>query len=411
MGRNYPQSSSLGLFVKQLRALLWKSFIIRRVHFISTFFELIGPLILILVVSLLYNAFANKDKPANHVHEYANATYYPGDIFTITFDPKKDFVSSNRFDSQHNLHSIYYAPDKDASRKLLGLFSSSANFTFEACKNEAELDLMVKDHSMEKETYHNETITSKRFDLVGIFFDAPEEALKTGKLVYRVKMPANFGFLDITQKLFPYKTSQAPFGSSSFDQFTNTPEHLRDYQTFTRVNAYINRAFIQTLCLDFNKADCSAHFGPITTKKMPYPRYLKADVDVFPIQDLMAIVLPLSYIVLVPLIVKRITDEKSTKAKELLRLIGMSDFVFWFSHFLNYLIIVILHTIIVTAVLFTLHVSIFSYTSPFLFALGFFMFGVQMIFFSMLITTIFNRYVQKSFLCIFSIYPLCFPRI
>ena len=98
--------------------------------------------------------------------------------------------------------------------------------------------------------------------------------------------------------------------------------------------------------------------------------------------------------VLVPLIVKRITDEKSTKAKELLRLIGMSDFVFWFSHFINYFFIILVHTIVVTAVVFGLKVSFFPLSSWFLFALGFLMYGVQLILFSMLITTVFNRYVS-----------------
>ena len=199
--------------------------------------------------------------------------------------------------------------------------------------------------------------------------------------------------MTITQNLFPFKLSQAPYMNNIGD---GTPA-LSMYKKFVMVSSHLNRAFIQHLCLNHTSktpATCKAETSkPITINIMPYPRYKNPKVGIFSVQDFVALVIPLSYVLLVPLIVKRITDEKSTKAKELLRLIGMADFVFWLAHFLNYFIIVLFHSIIVTILFFVLKVSVFTLSSPFIFWIGFLLFGAQMILFSMLITTIFNRFV------------------
>ncbi|CAG2169599.1 unnamed protein product [Oppiella nova] len=64
--------------------------------------------------------------------------------------------------------------------------------------------------------------------------------------------------------------------------------------------------------------------------------------------DLISVSIVFGYIVLCPLIVRRVTNEKSIKVKELMRMMGMSDWVFWSSHFINYLIVMSVHTFIFT---------------------------------------------------------------
>src|SRR5690606_37983168 len=96
-----------------------------------------------------------------------------------------------------------------------------------------------------------------------------------------------------------------------------------------------------------------------------------------------------------PLIVKRITDEKSTKSKELLRMIGMSDFVFWSSHFINYLPIFLFHAACLTYILFYHDNPIIVYASPTVFFFVFILSGIQTILSSMLITTVLHRYAPS----------------
>ena len=51
-----------------------------------------------------------------------------------------------------------------------------------------------------------------------------------------------------------------------------------------------------------------------------------------------------------PLIVKRVTDEKAIKAKGLLRMMGLSDWVFWLSHFVSFFTIMAVHNLLFTAI-------------------------------------------------------------
>ncbi|KAL3249762.1 hypothetical protein MRX96_055956 [Rhipicephalus microplus] len=57
------------------------------------------------------------------------------------------------------------------------------------------------------------------------------------------------------------------------------------------------------------------------------------------------------FIVLAPVAVKRIADEKSVGMKELLRIAGISDAVYWFSAFLSSLMVMSLETVLITTFL------------------------------------------------------------
>ena len=99
------------------------------------------------------------------------------------------------------------------------------------------------------------------------------------------------------------------------------------------------------------------------------------------------------YIVICPLIVKRITDEKVAKAKEMLRMMGMSDWVFWGSHFINFFVVMFVQSLVIT---FLMIYGFFGVTaircSNFLiFFISSVLFNANSILSSMLLTTVFNR--------------------
>ena len=162
------------------------------------------------------------------------------------------------------------------------------------------------------------------------------------------------------------------------------------------VESYINRELVKQTCASHGtNTNCDTIFNhdkqPININRMPYPAFKNPEFNYFNLLDIVAICLPISYVLVCPLIVKRITDEKSTKAKELLRLIGMSDFVFYYAHFLNYFFLILIHAICITIIVFVFSVPLYSLSSPFVFALGIILWGSQLILFSMFVTTIFNR--------------------
>ena len=99
------------------------------------------------------------------------------------------------------------------------------------------------------------------------------------------------------------------------------------------------------------------------------------------------------YIVICPLIVKRITDEKVAKAKEMLRMMGMSDWVFWGSHFINFFAVMFVQSIIITLLIvygFGNGTAI-HWSNGLIFFISLILYNISSILSSMLLTTVFNR--------------------
>src|SRR5882757_8400191 len=63
--------------------------------------------------------------------------------------------------------------------------------------------------------------------------------------------------------------------------------------------------------------------------------------------ELLGNIIITSYIIMCPLIVKRICDEKVAKAKEMLKMMGLSDWVFWGSHFINFFVVMLVQSLLI----------------------------------------------------------------
>src|SRR5699024_5922400 len=107
-----------------------------------------------------------------------------------------------------------------------------------------------------------------------------------------------------------------------------------NYGKIATVMSYINREFVHEHCRRAKSSQC-----PIVDKielyQMPYPAYEQNGSTNISFVEFLGLFTVFGFVLSVPIIVKRITDEKSAKVKEMLRMIGMSDFVFWSSHFIN----------------------------------------------------------------------------
>lgn len=380
----HPRSSIVGLYVKQLRALLWKSLIIRKVHFISTFFEIVSPLLMIFVFAYIYseNFNPNSKGSQNKSNKTVGPTIYGNPYQIINFNVKHDFFN------YIPEYTVYYAPDNPVTRRLMNTFhaqNETANFVVGAFATEGELIVALRKKLIDLGGTYNS------YDrLTGVYFHNSEDpdVLKNGQLGYKMRMPGDAIVLSNTLAAFPYKSSQYP---------VSPDQTMYMYRAFSRVQAYINRELVKATC-EANGGSgvkCDTLFDgdkkTVHINRMPYPSFKQSEFDFVNLLDIVAVCLPLSYVLVCPLIVKRITDEKSSKAKELLRLIGMSDAVFYLAHFLNYLCLILLHAIFITIIVFVFKVPLYSASSPLIFFIGVLLWGAQLILFSIFITTIFNR--------------------
>ena len=158
MAPNHERSSTIVLYIKQLRALLWKSWIIRRVHFVSSFFELIGPLILIIAIAILFSTLNVNPGSANSQNEadYKGPNNYTKPYFAINF-------SNNDELHRVGVQKLVFAPKNDFTINLMSFFDKSFSFDDESALN-FEMSKESKDYST---------------DVVGIYFvDTGVEAIK-----------------------------------------------------------------------------------------------------------------------------------------------------------------------------------------------------------------------------------------
>lgn len=382
----HPRSSIVGLYVKQLRALLWKSLIIRKVHFISTFFEIVSPLLMIFVFAYIYSDNFNPDNKGSHnaSNKTIGPTIYRNPCQIINFNVKHDFFNYN------SDYTVYYAPENPVTRRLMDTFyaqNETANFVVRAFATESQLIDALRKKMIDLDGSYIYEIYDR---LTGVYFQNSEDpdVLKNGQLGYKMRMPGDAIVLSNTLVPFPYKSSQYPVSPG---------QTMNMYRAFSRVQTYINRELVKATCEanSGNGVNCDALFDgdkkAVHINRMPYPSFKQPEFDSINLLDIVAVCLPLSYVLVCPLIVKRITDEKSSKAKELLRLIGMSDAVFYLAHFLNYLCLILLHAIFITIIVFVFKVPLYSASSPIIFFIGVLLWGAQLILFSIFITTIFNR--------------------
>lgn len=356
--RKKESTSPVGLYFKQLGGLLWKSLIVRRVHFISTFFELLGPVILVLIYGSIYSSFAGPRHP-NSTGQATNENSYNGPLYysNPTFDA---YTGKTKIYNRN----IWYAP-KNASILMRSLVA--ANASLESYASESSLASAIINF--------NYTVPGggQRTPPIGIYFENLN--LDKAQLKYKFYFPLYSYNLKNFDRLFPHKFGQAPV----FDQ-------LYDQQLILKSLAYVGRDFVQQLT-----SSSIPRIDVIELNRMPYPRYYETGIPDFNMYDFIGSYIVVAYVLICPLIVKRITDEKSTKSKELLRMVGMSDFVFWSAHFVNYLILFVLHSAALTLILFCMPNPIFAFSSGGLFFIVFVLYGIQIILFSMLITTVFNR--------------------
>ena len=365
------------LIFNQLAILLWKSWITRRRHWISTIFELLTPLLLSLLVAYIYakgqeissQLSADMDTP-----ELVTPTHKPSSVVPPTIF-KRPTISMTFGSDVLFTANVIYGPSTPETDDIMRRIKDGVSFGLLRLTKVETPDLV---NAKMESLVSNEDIDQSLVSITyGVIFD--DKSLSRNSLNYTIRQIG--GMSSIVNKLFPSKYFPGPTD--------DVPAYT---QHFCNLQILINNAFIDRISATSEKP---RRVGSIGTFRFPFPSYKKRDDDqkMFSIQDLIAATIAIGYVVMCPLIVKRITDEKVAKAKEMMRMIGMSDWVFWLSHFISYFTILLFHCIVFT-VLYCSGLGgdpIIFYSNTFLFFLLLVIYSAQTILFCMTLTTVFNR--------------------
>ncbi|GIY69239.1 ATP-binding cassette sub-family A member 3 [Caerostris darwini] len=113
---------------------------------------------------------------------------------------------------------------------------------------------------------------------------------------------------------------------------------------FTSWQASVEETFIKKKAVELGK---SVPDYKVWMQKFPYPEHIDARM-VYSEINIIPWVLCYGYLTFLMNIIRRVTEEKVNGSKELLKMMGMKDFTYWISTFLNYFIIAFISMLIIT---------------------------------------------------------------
>lgn len=105
-------------------------------------------------------------------------------------------------------------------------------------------------------------------------------------------------------------------------------------------------------------------------------------------ESLIPFVMVLIYVLPIKRILTRIVSEKGSGAKELMKVMGMSETSYWLSWFIYYFAVSLIISIVSTLIL---SINVFPHSNKFLIFLYFFLYGLSLFGYIVLTSSFFNR--------------------
>lgn len=385
-----------GLTARQFYALIWKDFVVHKRHYIWTLLEITIP-VLVCAMAILSNSHQGKPKLENE------RTFDADDYERIYGD-----LSAQR-------HRLLVAPNTSFTRALVDQIDDGS-VSIEFCNTERELvDLIKKEIPVSLDQVKRLLPDdSSNVTIGGVVINSDDELVKhkhhhhhpnsnsssngartKDSYFYEViskldgkpmRIPVHFDMSIRTKDFrlgpepFPKKYSLGPFLHS--DHYTST--------FFMASQIMLSRAYINLLAnyLKITASD-TAPIDPKTSsnsnatlpfviptnddiigQRMPYPKYVahkrlkETTLGTFVAgsQKQKPFVLTMDYCITVGFLVtaiflaKRIVDEKKSKVRDMLRLVGISDWTYYGSHMCNTMFIMLIQCALIT-ILFTGHMD------------------------------------------------------
>ncbi|GFY44553.1 ATP-binding cassette sub-family A member 3 [Trichonephila inaurata madagascariensis] len=196
-----------------------------------------------------------------------------------------------------------------------------------------------------------------------------------------------------------YKIRHGPSSYSSFfytnlKYRVNGPSYMNAYTDtyFLSWQASVEETFIKRKMDESGSANFTYK---VWMQRFPYPEHRSSSMN-FSMVTLVPWVLGYGYLFFIINIVRRVIEEKANGSKELLKMMGMTDFTYWASTFMNYFISALITLFIIT-IIFKIpfkNGTVFMKNSEFF--LTFFvlcLFMISLILFCMLFSIFFKRSV------------------
>lgn len=390
-GPSSGRGACRGLTIRQFYALIWKDFVVHKRHYIWTMLEITIP-VLVCAMAILSNSHQGKPRLENE----------------RTFDA--DDYERLYGDLNPSRHRLLLAPNSTFTRALVDQIDDGA-VTIELCNTEADLIEQIKkeipvslDQVKRLLPDENQNIT------IGGVVIRSDAAMSPGALSsnnpdklnsltrkannrtttatsgrrtqdsyfeviskldgQKMKIPVN---LDMSIRAKDFRLGPEPFPKKySLGPFLHSDHYQATFFMASQImmsRAYINLVASYLSNTSVRPADVVIPTNDdIIGQKMPYPKYVahkrlkETTLGTFVAgsQKQKPFVLTMDYCITVGFLVtaiflaKRIVDEKKSRVRDMLRLVGISDWTYYGSHMTNTMIIMLIQCAMIT-LLFTGH--------------------------------------------------------
>jgi ATP-binding cassette subfamily A (ABC1) protein 3 len=421
-------SASSSASFSELRLLLWKNYLLKKRRFVSCLFEIVVPILAILIL-ILIRSLVHIESVDEHIY----TTQYdilPAEPFLAYSLACGDFIASNPSLSKtrypYEQIAIYINPNQKKFReKLVQTIQMQLSFIYQNNSVIAPISPLQKcvnyDVSLGGLTglgdsvdlnqfiWNNTYIHGVHFPMIKLY-DSVEELesyyLDNGDYGMDVNVQTlAFSVLFDDESLFGNSqgkrqysytiranSSDLPYTGTITDPlqvgFDNDTWTIYYKNSIVTLQTIIDRYIVHYSSVqDIDEAPLPVGLYDVSFIPFPVPSYSQDNFKDY-IGSIFALFLVLSFMWPFSRLVRNIVEEKEKKIKEGMKMMGLTNWTFWASWALTY---ILLFTILCVVMILVSKKSIFPYSDGALIFFFFFSFSLSLISLAALLTTFFDR--------------------
>ncbi|GFR10884.1 ATP-binding cassette sub-family A member 3 [Trichonephila clavata] len=305
--------------LRQFVILLYKGLLLRKRHYIVTFTEIVLPVLVACIPVIIMSELSSpKDDD-----------YRPGKRSWIdykTYEPFNPFQTPSRYrDIQ-----FVFVPDSPVAYQFMNdsieTFRVNADHRSKLTSKGVKTEKELESYSLYQQRDDSDSV------VIGTILKGFENDWPTS-LDYKIRHGP---------------TSYSSFFYTNLKYRVNGPSYMNAYTDtyFLSWQASVEETFIKR---KMDESGSTNFTYKVWMQRFPYPEHKSNSIS-FSIVTLVPWVVGYGYLFFIINIVRRVIEEKANGSKELLKMMGMTDFTYWASTFMNYFISALITIFIITVI-------------------------------------------------------------
>lgn len=277
---------------------------------------------------------------------------------------------------------VVYTPPCQFADKVMNHVASSHNLSVEAFPTESALVEFLSRPQTQKTSY------------AGVIFHSCQGDFHGKPVVYSIRMHS-IGSWE-TRLLYPRFPLLGP--RSREDPTAGPPEYLDS--GFLAVQATVDIAIIEVFSAQWGSGSSTGNaaspFPPLASlykfKRMPYPAHLE-DVFSLVVEQQLALMVVMGFLFPAVYLIRRILEEKCSRVKETMHMLGASSMTYWVSWFVTFAFMFAVSSAILTAALcvdFGVGGRMLNLSDPSIIFCSIFLYSLGLLAFIMALSTLFS---------------------